>query len=149
MGLSIPVPAMLRRAAGQMQPRRPAFGGSYTETLSASASDKRCALIQNDVESPFGGSYTETLSASASDKRCALIQNDVESPFGGRTGHGRATSEARRIVHARAANMHPVALLLRAAQGLRIPAVCDALAVDPASCFRVGHQQGLDPLPAR
>jgi hypothetical protein len=81
--------------------------------------------------------------------RCALIKDDVESPLGRRTGHGRATSKARRIIRARATNTHPVTFLLRATQGLRIMTICNALAVYPASCFRVGHQECLHPLPAR
>ena len=83
------------------------------------------------------------------DMRCALIQNDIESPFGGQASYGCSTSKVRRIVRPRATDTYPVALLLRAAQALRISAVGDALAVDPASCFWVRRQERLDPLPAR
>jgi len=91
----------------------------------------------------------DQIAASSPDMRCALIQNDIESPFGGQASYGCPTSKAHRIVRPRATDTCPVALLLRAAQALRISAVGDALAVDPASCFRVRHQERFDPLPAR
>lgn len=81
--------------------------------------------------------------------RCALIQNDVEGPLWRSTSHDCATNEARRIVCARTTDTHPVTLPLRARQCLRIAEIYDALTIDPASRFRIGRQECLDPLPAR